>query len=120
MEQDRNPAQSLTEIVEHGVELARAALLMERPRLALVDRAVQRRNQLPNPLERLAKAQIENTVANDHRQRREAARELRVRAAGRIRHDPVSIALQHRKRALQEIAEIVGEIAVVPLRDLLF
>ena len=110
------PAQPFAQVVEHRVELDAAAVLVELPRLALVDRAV----------ERVTSSQISSSASRKRRRisdrctsaGRSATRSLHC-AFARLRDEPVAIFLQHRQRAAQQVAEIVAEIAVVALAHLL-
>ena len=109
-------------MIQRGIELRpRLGLLCQRPRLALHDVLVHRTDQVPRRLQR--QRDLKNTkVRLDGIDGRfdallERAIQIVARFPWRCRHDALAIALNHRGRPADHVAEIVGEVRVEARKD---
>ena len=109
-QQDRRRPQALGQAEQRLVELAGAGrVLGEGPGGPLLHEAVEALHEPPDVLDAAERSSASNAGHEASAVGGDLGRELPV-VAGSARHDPVAVAADHADDAVQEVAELVGEL----------
>ena len=114
---DRRDAHAVRELVESPVQVGLAlGILRELPRLVLLDVAVETADVVPDRLERSGDVEAVESGGDVVVHRPRGGRELAL-VVGRLPQLAVSVAGDHRRRAREQVAEVVAELALVALAE---